>query len=108
MSWQFVESRIHLMFSLVIAHLGKSFISQVFGALSQLECSSEVWERVLFQTLDLLADCNGEVLAATVDFVFKAALHSQHLPEAVSEKQGKSNPFHLFPEVLLCLLLSIQ
>ncbi|KAL3650691.1 hypothetical protein CASFOL_007094 [Castilleja foliolosa] len=55
----------------------------VFGALSQLECSSEVWERVLFQSLELLGDCNDEPLAATVDFIFKAALHSQHLPEAV-------------------------
>ncbi|XP_057799974.1 uncharacterized protein LOC131015563 [Salvia miltiorrhiza] len=55
----------------------------VFGALSQLECSSEVWGRVLFQSLELLADSNDEPLAATVDFVFKAALHCQHLPEAV-------------------------
>ncbi|KAL7159047.1 hypothetical protein ABFS83_01G002800 [Erythranthe nasuta] len=55
----------------------------VFGALSQLECSTEVWERVLFQTLELLADSNDEPLAATVDFIFKAALHCQHLPEAV-------------------------
>ncbi|KAL3655838.1 hypothetical protein CASFOL_000234 [Castilleja foliolosa] len=55
----------------------------VFGALSQLECSSEVWERVLFQSLELLGDCNDEPLAATVDFIFKAALHCQHLPEAV-------------------------
>ncbi|XP_073138267.1 uncharacterized protein [Henckelia pumila] len=55
----------------------------VFDALSQLECSSEVWERALFQSLDLLADCNDEPLAVTVDFIFKAALHCQHLPEAV-------------------------
>ncbi|KAL3838582.1 hypothetical protein ACJIZ3_023173 [Penstemon smallii] len=55
----------------------------VFGALSQLECSSEVWERVLFQSLKLLADSNDEPLAATMDFVFKAALHCRHLPEAV-------------------------
>ncbi|KAK6162064.1 hypothetical protein DH2020_001905 [Rehmannia glutinosa] len=55
----------------------------VFGALSQLECSSEVWERVLFQSLELLADSNDEPLAATMDFIFKAALHCQHLPEAV-------------------------
>ncbi|KAL0311759.1 UNVERIFIED_CONTAM: hypothetical protein Sradi_5575200 [Sesamum radiatum] len=55
----------------------------VFGALSQLECGSDVWERVLFQSLELLADSNDEPLAATVDFIFKAALHCQHLPEAI-------------------------
>lgn len=55
----------------------------VFGALSQLECNSEVWERVLFQSFGLLVDSNDEPLAATVDFIFKAALHCQHLPEAV-------------------------
>uniref|UniRef100_A0A5B6Z2T5 MATH domain-containing protein n=1 Tax=Davidia involucrata TaxID=16924 RepID=A0A5B6Z2T5_DAVIN len=55
----------------------------VFGALSQLECSSEVWERVLFQSFELLADSNDEPLAATVDFILKAALQCQHLPEAV-------------------------
>ncbi|XP_059658166.1 uncharacterized protein LOC132304488 isoform X2 [Cornus florida] len=55
----------------------------VFGALSQLECSSEVWERALFQSFELLADSNDEPLAATVDFIFKAALQCQHLPEAV-------------------------
>lgn len=55
----------------------------VFGALGQLECSSDVWERVLFQSFDLLLDSIDEPLAATVDFIFKAALHCQHLPEAV-------------------------
>lgn len=52
-----------------------------------MECSSEVWERVLFQSLELLGDSNDEPLAATVDFVFKAALHCQHLPEAVSTNE---------------------
>lgn len=55
----------------------------VFGALSQLECSSDVWERVLSQSFELLADSNDEPLAVTIDFIFKAALHCQHLPEAV-------------------------
>ncbi|XP_058203287.1 uncharacterized protein LOC131317725 isoform X2 [Rhododendron vialii] len=55
----------------------------VFGALSQLECSTEVWESVLFQSFELLADSNDEPLAATMDFIFKAALQCQHLPEAV-------------------------
>ncbi|KAK4367290.1 hypothetical protein RND71_015170 [Anisodus tanguticus] len=55
----------------------------VFGALGQLECSSDVWERVLFQSFDLLEDSIDEPLAATVDFIIKAALHCQHLPEAV-------------------------
>ncbi|GMP94503.1 hypothetical protein CsSME_00043948 [Camellia sinensis var. sinensis] len=55
----------------------------VFGALSQLECSADVWVRVLFQSFELLADSNDEPLAATVDFIFKAALQCQHLPQAV-------------------------
>ncbi|KAG6706531.1 hypothetical protein I3842_07G226200 [Carya illinoinensis] len=55
----------------------------VFGALSQLECGSEVWERVLFQSLDLLTYSNDEPLVTTIDFIFKAASQCQHLPEAV-------------------------
>lgn len=55
----------------------------MFGALSQLECGSEVWERVLFQSFELLTDSNDEPLAATIDFLFKAASQCQHLPEAV-------------------------
>ncbi|KAM6544491.1 hypothetical protein CsatB_008938 [Cannabis sativa] len=55
----------------------------VFGALSQLECDSEVWEQVLLKSFELLADSNGEPLAATIDFIFKAASQCQHLPEAV-------------------------
>lgn len=62
------------------------FTCQVFGALSQLECSTEVWESVLFQSFELLADSNDEPLAATMDFIFKAALQCQHLPEAVCFK----------------------
>ncbi|CAK9154119.1 unnamed protein product [Ilex paraguariensis] len=74
----------------------------VFGALSQLECSSEVWERVLFQSFELLVDSNDEPLAATVDFIFKAALHCQHLPEAVrSVRIGLKN---LGTEVSPCVL----
>ncbi|KAH6782903.1 TRAF-like family protein [Perilla frutescens var. hirtella] len=74
----------------------------VFGALSQLECSSEVWERVLFQSLELLADSNDEPLAATVDFVFKAALHCQHLPEAVRSVRVRLK--NLGTEVSPCVL----
>ncbi|AES73609.2 putative ubiquitinyl hydrolase 1 [Medicago truncatula] len=55
----------------------------VFGALSQLECGSEVWERILFQSFELLTDSNDEPLVATIDFIFKAASQCQHLPEAV-------------------------
>ncbi|KDP33572.1 hypothetical protein JCGZ_07143 [Jatropha curcas] len=55
----------------------------VFSALSQLECGSDVWERILFQSFELLADSNDEPLAATIDFIFKAASQCQHLPEAV-------------------------
>ena len=61
-----------------------NFISQVYGALSQLECGSEVWERILFQSFELLTDSNDEPLTATIDFIFKAASQCQHLPEAVS------------------------
>jgi hypothetical protein len=42
-----------------------------------------VWERVLIQSFDLLADSNDEPLAATIDFIFKAASQCQHLLEAV-------------------------
>lgn len=59
------------------------FVLQVFGALSQLECGSEVWERILFQSFELLSDSNDEPLAATINFIFKAASQCQHLPEAV-------------------------
>ncbi|KAF7817264.1 ubiquitin carboxyl-terminal hydrolase 7 [Senna tora] len=61
----------------------------VFGALSQLECDSEVWERLLFQSFDLLTDSNDEPLAATIDFIFKAASQCQHLPEAVRSVRVK-------------------
>ncbi|KAJ8751666.1 hypothetical protein K2173_025825 [Erythroxylum novogranatense] len=54
-----------------------------FGALSQLECDSDAWENILFQSFELLADCNDEPLAATINFLFKAASHCQHLPQAV-------------------------
>ena len=56
---------------------------QVFEALTQLECGSEVWEHVLFQSFELLTDSNDEPLVATIDFIFKAASQCQHLPEAV-------------------------
>ncbi|KAM1313310.1 uncharacterized protein LOC126604096 [Malus sylvestris] len=55
----------------------------VFGALSQLDCGSEVWERVLSQSFEFLRDSNDEPLVATIDFIFKAASQCQHLPEAV-------------------------
>ncbi|XP_042059957.1 uncharacterized protein LOC121804468 [Salvia splendens] len=74
----------------------------VFGALTQLDCSSEVWERVLFQSLELLTDSNGEILAATVDFIFQAALHSQHLLEAVRSIRERLKS--LGTEVSSCVL----
>ncbi|KAE9609248.1 putative fanconi anaemia protein FANCD2 [Lupinus albus] len=61
----------------------------VFGALSQLECGSEVWEHILFQSFELLADSNDEPLAATIDFIFKAASQCQHLPEAVRSVRAR-------------------
>ncbi|XP_073138967.1 uncharacterized protein [Henckelia pumila] len=74
----------------------------VFGALSQLECSSEVWEHVLFRSLDMLSGCNDEPLAATIDFMFKAALHCQHLPEAVRSIRTRLKT--LGTEVSACVL----
>ncbi|XP_027080715.1 uncharacterized protein [Coffea arabica] len=74
----------------------------VFSALSQLECSSEVWERVLFQSFGLLADSNDEPLAATVDFIFKAALHCQHLSQAVRAVRVRLK--NLGTEVSPCVL----
>ncbi|KAG8381741.1 hypothetical protein BUALT_Bualt05G0004100 [Buddleja alternifolia] len=74
----------------------------VFGALSQLECSCEVWESVLFRSLELLADSNDEPLAATVDFIFKAALHCQQLPEAVRSVRVRLK--NLGTEVSSCVL----
>ncbi|XP_023760022.1 uncharacterized protein LOC111908425 [Lactuca sativa] len=72
------------------------------GALSQLKCNSEVWERVLFQSFELLEDSNDAPLAATIDFIFKAALHSQHLPEAVRSVRGRLKD--LGGEVSPCVL----
>ncbi|XWS17832.1 hypothetical protein CRYUN_Cryun33cG0102100 [Craigia yunnanensis] len=74
----------------------------VFGALSQLECSSEVWERVLFQSFELLTDSNDEPLVATIDFIFKAASQCQHLPEAVKSVRVRLK--NLGPEVSPCVL----
>ncbi|CAL0319148.1 unnamed protein product [Lupinus luteus] len=61
----------------------------VFGALSQLECGSEVWERILFQSFELLTDSNDEPLVATIDFIFKAASQCQHLSEAVRSVRAR-------------------
>ncbi|XVF89339.1 hypothetical protein PTKIN_Ptkin19aG0122400 [Pterospermum kingtungense] len=74
----------------------------VFGALSQLECSSEVWEDVLFQSFHLLTDSNDEPLVATIDFIFKAASQCQNLPEAVRSVRVKLK--NLGPEVSPCVL----
>ncbi|KAK3211933.1 hypothetical protein Dsin_016639 [Dipteronia sinensis] len=74
----------------------------VFGALSQLECGSEVWERVLLQSLELLTDSNDEPLAATIDFIFKAASQCQHLPEAVRSVRVRLK--NLGAEVSPCVL----
>ncbi|VFQ82358.1 unnamed protein product [Cuscuta campestris] len=74
----------------------------VFNALSQLECSSDTWESVLFQSFHLLSGCNDEPLAATVDFIFKAAIHCQHLPEAVRATRMRLKD--LGAEVSQCVL----
>ncbi|KAF2303804.1 hypothetical protein GH714_023498 [Hevea brasiliensis] len=74
----------------------------VFGALSQMECGSDVWERILFQSFELLADSNDEPLAATIDFIFKAASQCQHLPEAVRSVRVRLK--NLGAEVSPCVL----
>ncbi|XP_047169928.1 uncharacterized protein LOC124838382 isoform X2 [Vigna umbellata] len=74
----------------------------VFGALSQLECGSEVWERILFQSFELLNDSNDEPLATTIDFIFKAASQCQHLPEAVRSVRVRLKNLGL--EVSPCVL----
>nr|XP_043605929.1 uncharacterized protein LOC122578111 isoform X2 [Erigeron canadensis] len=72
------------------------------GALSQLKCNGEVWESILHQSFELLEDSNDAPLAATVDFVFKAALHCQHLPEAVRSVRTRLK--FLGDEVSACVL----
>lgn len=56
---------------------------QMLGALSQLEVSSDIWEQVLQQALDILPELVDEPLAALMSFVFKAATESQQLLRAV-------------------------
>ncbi|XP_028779266.1 uncharacterized protein LOC114735713 [Neltuma alba] len=74
----------------------------VFAALSQLDCGSEVWEQVLFQSFELLTDSNGELLMETMDFLFKAAFQCQHLPEAVRSVRVRLKilGFEVSPHVL--------
>ncbi|XP_076907715.1 uncharacterized protein LOC143564271 [Bidens hawaiensis] len=72
------------------------------GALIQLKCNSEVWERVLFQSFRLLEDLNDSSLAATADFIFKAALPCKRLPEAVRSVRTRLK--HLGDEVPVCVL----
>ncbi|KGN60083.1 uncharacterized protein LOC101209841 [Cucumis sativus] len=74
----------------------------VFGALSQLECGTEVWEQILFKSIEFLADSNDEPLAATIDFVFKAGAQCQHLSEAVRSVRGRLK--NLGMEVSPCVL----
>lgn len=74
----------------------------VFVALSQLDFGSEVWERVLLKSLELLTDSNDEPLAVTIDFIFKAASQCQHLPEAVRSVRVRLK--NLGAEVSPCVL----
>ncbi|KAG2308307.1 hypothetical protein Bca52824_028055 [Brassica carinata] len=55
----------------------------VYNALSQLDCDTEVWEHILFQSLELLNDSDEESLVAAIHFIFKTASQCQHLPRAV-------------------------
>ena len=61
-----------------------------------------MWERILFQSFELLTDSNDEPLVATIDFVFKAASQCQHLPKAVRfvRVRLKSLGLHVSPCVL--------
>ena len=59
-------------------------MAQVYNALSQLDCDTEVWEHILFQSLELLNDSDEESLVAAIHFIFKTASQCQHLPGAVS------------------------
>ncbi|XP_076917013.1 uncharacterized protein LOC143576923 [Bidens hawaiensis] len=72
------------------------------SALIQLKCNSEVWEHVLFQSFHLLEDLNDSSLAATADFIFKAALPCKRLPEAVRSVRTRLK--HLGDEVPFCVL----
>jgi len=70
--------------SLNIPFIWRFSVAQVYNALSQLECDSEVWEDILSQSFELLSDLNEESLVAAIHFTFKTASQCQHLPEAVS------------------------
>ncbi|KAF9625012.1 hypothetical protein IFM89_017061 [Coptis chinensis] len=74
----------------------------VLGALSQLEFGSEVWERVLFQALNLLTDSNQKAVAAALGFIFKAASQCQRLPQAVTVVRSRLKS--LGAEVSACVL----
>ncbi|XP_077214729.1 uncharacterized protein LOC143849557 [Tasmannia lanceolata] len=82
----------------------------VLGALSQLEFGSEVWESVLFQAFKLLTDSNDELLAAAVNFVFKAASQCHHLPKAARAVRArlKSLGAHVSPCVLDVLIKTMN
>lgn len=82
----------------------------VFGALGKLECGSEVWERALYQSFELLTDSNDEPLASTIDFIFKAASQCQHLPEAVRSVRIrlKDLGMEVSPYVLGCLSKTVN
>ncbi|KAG7567707.1 MATH/TRAF domain [Arabidopsis thaliana x Arabidopsis arenosa] len=74
----------------------------VYNALSQLECDSEVWEHILFQSFELLSDSNEESLVAAIHFTFKTASQCQHLPEAVNAVRERLKS--LGADVSLCVL----
>ncbi|KAG0485925.1 hypothetical protein HPP92_009809 [Vanilla planifolia] len=74
----------------------------VFGALSQLEFGSEVWEHVLFQAFEILSDSHGEPLVAVISFIFKAAAQCQHFPQAV--RAVRSRLKRLGVDVSSCVL----
>lgn len=76
----------------------------MLGALSQLEVSSDIWEQVLQQALDILPELVDEPLAAVMSFVFKAATESQQLLRAVS---GLGMHISMWCGVLQCFVVAV-
>ncbi|CAN6841711.1 unnamed protein product [Brassica oleracea] len=74
----------------------------VYNALSQLDCDTEVWEHILFQSLELLNDSDEESLVAAIHFIFKTASQCQHLPGAVRSVRERLKS--LGADVSVCVL----
>ena len=60
------------------------FILQVLATISQLNLDNKEQKQTIYRASQLLADSNGEVLGAVMDFLFEAASRCHHIPQAVS------------------------